>query len=535
MRPPDENWNRVRFPYRAVLRQPRQLEESVRDAAASGVGVALGIFCANLIFAFLFVAAAEAASIEGVVVENRSGRPVARARVSLEVVEGAVTAAATSVLTDSGGRFRFPSLTAGTYQLSAQKTGFVSGKFGQQTWNSPAGLIAIGGDDTFYATIRLFRPGAVSGAVLDENGLGMPDCPVYAFRIENRLRMAATATSDDRGHYRISGLQPGQYLIASAGRVLEDGTGLLSTYYGQAVSRQDALRVDVTLEEEITGIDITPIPGTPGTIRGVVAGPGASSVILISEFGNLETELKAGGSFQFSGLSPGRYELLAEGGSAEAPLAAAQKVQISGGVQTVFLQLAPLPAVSLQCVDSQSGKPVLEPVPVFFQRSNSPQDPPRRVDCGKPERLPPGEWLFSVASPTHAYVDRVDGAAQSDKGFEIELQSEDKRIVVLLAKPPATLTGVVRGDDRHPAIGAPVFLRATDHDVSLRVGGPKFSITDAEGRFRFDGLAPGRYEAISSFDLKINDLSAWNGGGGVSVEVAEGQQREIDLRVERLR
>jgi hypothetical protein len=67
------------------------------------------------------------------------------------------------------------------------------------------------------------------------------------------------------------------------------------------------------------------------------------------------------------------------------------------------------------------------------------------------------------------------------------------------------------------------------------VGGPKFSITDAEGRFRFDGLPPGRYEAISSFDLKINDLSAWNGGAGVRVEVAEGQQREIDLRVERLR
>lgn len=479
-------------------------------------------------------AAAAAASIEGVVVENRSGRPVARARVQIEVVEGAVAGGATSTLTDSGGRFRFPAVSAGAYQVSAEKRGFVSGKFGQASWNSPGGLIAVGAEDTFHATIRLYRPGAVSGAVLDENGLGMADCPVYAFRMENRLRMAATATSDDRGHYRISGLEPGQYLIASAGRVLEDGTGLLSTYYGQAVSRRDAVPVHVVLEEETKGIDITPIAGRPGTIRGTVAGPGARSIVLVSELGNLETELKAGGWFEFSGLSPGNYELVAEGGTAEEPMAAVQKVQVSGGLQTVHLQLAALPAISLQCVDRDSGRAVTEPVPVFFRRSNSPLDAPRRVDCGKVERLAPGEWSISVAAPSHRYVERLEGAGRSEKGYEVDLR-EDKGIVVVVAKPAATLTGVVRGDDGHPAIGAPVYLRAADGEVGLRLGGPKHTITDAGGRFRFDGLPPGRYEVVSSFDIKINDLSAWSGGGGVVAEVAGGERREMDLRVERLR
>jgi hypothetical protein len=66
--------------------------------------------------------------------------------------------------------------------------------------------------------VRMWRPGAISGTVVDEAGEALVNVRVRAFRQtsgsgRSRFLGAATATTDDRGEYRLSGLLPGEYIV----------------------------------------------------------------------------------------------------------------------------------------------------------------------------------------------------------------------------------------------------------------------------------------------------------------------------------
>ena len=71
---------------------------------------------------------------------------------------------------------------------------------------------------------------------------------------------------------------------------------------------------------------------------------------------------------------------------------------------------------------------------------------------------------------------------------------------VLLSPRAVGLSGrVLSGGD--PVAGAPVFLFPATPEVRRRVNGIKSTYTDPQGRYRFEGLAPGSYLVLSSFDL----------------------------------
>jgi protocatechuate 3,4-dioxygenase beta subunit len=68
------------------------------------------------------------------------------------------------------------------------------------------------------ADIKLWKPGAISGRVLDEFGEPMVATYVRAIArqmVAGRAQFIAgpVALTDDRGEYRIPNLPPGQYLV----------------------------------------------------------------------------------------------------------------------------------------------------------------------------------------------------------------------------------------------------------------------------------------------------------------------------------
>ena len=63
------------------------------------------------------------AAIRGTVVEKQSGKPLARALVVVRPLAGSNGATA-SVRTNPNGNFEFPALPAGSYLVTASKTGF---------------------------------------------------------------------------------------------------------------------------------------------------------------------------------------------------------------------------------------------------------------------------------------------------------------------------------------------------------------------------------------------------------------------------
>src|ERR1035441_6807224 len=127
----------------------------------------------RLLFAALCCSAAHAAVIRGVVLDRSTGRPLARSLVPLRPVEG-VGGKPQSVRADRTGQFAF-SVSAGMYLLRASRDGFAPFQYGQKEWKSAGKPMSVEQDGSLYLDIRLRRYAAISGTVLDENEIGIPD------------------------------------------------------------------------------------------------------------------------------------------------------------------------------------------------------------------------------------------------------------------------------------------------------------------------------------------------------------------------
>jgi len=157
------------------------------------------------------------AAISGDVLDRVNGRPIAGAVVSARI-EGNFSVLPVRQATDAKGRFVLTGLPVGSFVLEVAKLGYFSGRFGGNT--SPTGrtIALVEGQWFKDAHIRLERPGAISGTVLDETGEPVVRAYVRALvqiRVAGRIQFAAGPTSmtDDRGSYRLSGLSAGRYLI----------------------------------------------------------------------------------------------------------------------------------------------------------------------------------------------------------------------------------------------------------------------------------------------------------------------------------
>ena len=161
------------------------------------------------------------AGISGAVVLADSGRPVRRARVTLNGQDVRVTKTAVS---DDQGNFAFTDLPGGRYTLAASKPGYVNAQYGQKKPGRPGTPIQL--IDTQKLTnlkVALPKGGVLTGTVLDENGEPTPGTQVTAFRYEMRtgqkqLTQAGSDQTDDRGQYRIYGLMPGDYVVRATPR-----------------------------------------------------------------------------------------------------------------------------------------------------------------------------------------------------------------------------------------------------------------------------------------------------------------------------
>src|SRR5262245_22631656 len=172
---------------------------------------------------FVWAAALKAAVIRGSVVEHATGKPLARAVVALQPIAGTPATAAT-VRTNSIGAFEFPSLPAGAYVVTASRPGFVTLQAGQKDWKSAGFPIMLEDAAVHIVEMRLRRFGAISGMVLDEEEIGLPDHDVVVYRNTRPPRLLTRTRSDERGAYRLGGLMPGSYLVRTAGKQYDDAS-----------------------------------------------------------------------------------------------------------------------------------------------------------------------------------------------------------------------------------------------------------------------------------------------------------------------
>jgi len=97
---------------------------------------------ACLIAVVSWAGALPAAVIRGNVIQNQTGRPLARAVITLQPVTG--TPGGTQTMrSNSYGAFEFSSLAGGAYVVRASKAGFLTAEYGQKQWNAAGVPVAL--------------------------------------------------------------------------------------------------------------------------------------------------------------------------------------------------------------------------------------------------------------------------------------------------------------------------------------------------------------------------------------------------------
>lgn len=174
-------------------------------------------------------AVAPAGVIKGQVIDEANGRPMAGAWVTLSG-----STPPRRVVVGPGGLFEFGSLPPGAYGLQANRPGYLSTSAGQR---SPTGsgrpVVIADGSERADIVLPMWRTGSIAGSVMTTESSPLTGVEVHALQRTLaggswQWTDAAVSMSDDHGHYHLSNLMPGDFLVAA--RPIQDPeTPLLMT------------------------------------------------------------------------------------------------------------------------------------------------------------------------------------------------------------------------------------------------------------------------------------------------------------------
>jgi hypothetical protein len=272
---------------------------------------------------------------------------------------------------DTDGAFKLEGLETGVYSVWANAPGFVT--------ESP--FVAPDAPRKYYrpgdsVTISLVRGGVITGTVATVTGQPLVAVVVHAMRVRDAdgqpmegVSQPRERQTDDRGTYRIYGLQPGTYVV-SAGGPGQFYSGIPGPFdtdvatYAPSSTRDTAVEIGVRSGEEAMSVNIQ-YRGEPGhAISGAVTGGlqnqtamstgfyGAS--VILTDVQNRTTSMYASASsyngyaFEFYGVPDGEYELTAQRSlpSGEATAAEPRRVKVKGAdVTGLTLTLVPLSSI----------------------------------------------------------------------------------------------------------------------------------------------------------------------------------------------
>lgn len=483
--------------------------------------------------------ALHAAVIRGTVVENQSGRPLARALVTVEPMPN--TAAQTAFTrTNQYGAFDFSGLAAGSYLITASRLGFAAVQYGQKRWKAAGVPVVVDANGSPNLVIRLPRLGSVTGMVLDENDVGLPEHDVVAYRATRQLQVVARARTDDRGRYRLWGLESGRYFVRTAAKEYDDG-GYVPTFYRDSLRAEGAAAVDVELDRETADINVHAISGRLVNISGQVAPPSQVNVTLVSDTGAETTMSDPLGNFRFSPAAPGLYEVYAQA-LADSKLgiqAAYGALNVNSDRSDVRLTLRPLPQLQFLFRDTKGQLIDYHAVRVMARRKDL-------AGTGKTQTLElagdrlaflPGRWELALAPEPGFFVSSLSPSrsqpgepARADGWNEFLLNGSGDQVQFVLSAMPGAVQGAVIGPGHVPAAGAPVYLEAFDPNARRRVKDLQITHADARGQYRFTDLAPGSYRLLSSFDFDATD-GQLEVRGAKTLKVEEAREVVQDLEL----
>lgn len=494
--------------------------------------------------------------ISGTVVDAASGDPVRKAVITL-TWQGTPRSWAT-LRTDESGSFRFGNLPPGKYDLRARKEGVGLAVYGAQSVRELGELISLGENETRTGLkLRFLHSGSISGHVVDDQGDPAAGAVIRLLRVgRNRgariLVNQQTAIADDRGEYRINGIDPGEYYArAAANGPFPGGQLLLDVFYGDTRESKEASPIRIRGGESLTGIDFHLMAAAPAHISMHVTGvpksdeprqperifPNQFIQVRAASVDDSETQRNFGvpeqnASFQ---LPPGQYRLQASTRSGNLTYAVAQIFDLHSGENEIELALAP--AIEIKGQIRVEGLPGPRPgamqvmlAPPGIRGSNIAA---RAGEDGRftLSQVIPGEWEIDVTGvPRGSYLKSVRYGDKDVSFAPFEIAGADNAISIVVSTNASKIEGEVdsaNGDaSRAGIIVAPV---GRLHDFARFYYG---AAADDEGKFKLEGLAPGKYkifalEKMAPAGFGNPEAADQLGSLGEDIELVEGKTLEV--------
>ncbi len=454
------------------------------------------------------------ALIAGVVVtDERTPQPARKVRVTLNSVDRGAPGRTTT--TDEAGRFAFPDLPAGRFNLTANKAGYLPMNYGAKRPERTGTPIALGdGQQVTGVVMKIARGGVITGAVRDSRGQPVPGAAVRVLRYGYSLLTGertlsqpgagGSGTTDDRGVYRAWDLPPGDYVVMvtpSSGRTsgpagLEDIRRLTPSETQRARVLVDPARSGDagTLAVGLTGQPLSQTPVGSKAIYAPVFFPGTTSVSAAATLTLAAAEERAGVDVQVELIPTARID---------------GTINLPAGVtlRSLSITLTPVGAQA-QMLGSASR----------LAAGALPPGTDRTFSFGG---VTPGQYtVLAKTNPSGGRGGSPPGAVGATAVWwgmtDVAVDGRDVSVSIDLF-PGLTVSGRLAFDGKSPPPGVAGvrFLLVPPGSGGNLSAGPSGGEVDADGKFSFIGVTPGTY--------RLTRIGAFTGPWSMKSASADGR------------
>ncbi len=474
--------------------------------------------------------------VEGVVAQETSGEALRQVEIGLVPVRdrkpGQPAPAAIGVYSDSNGHFRIPELEPGVYRVRLRKEGFSP--------TVPSGAIVLPklepGQELTDLKFTMAPQSVLAGRVLDDNGDPVPNASLVLIRprmIRGRQTYApggGFATSDDRGMFRMAGIDPGRYLLSvddpeSRDIVYPSGggglTAYVTSYYPGVSDPTQAQPIEVGRGTVETGLEVRFRREPVFPVRGRALDSNGQPMLrfmmhaarrdsgMSMYMGSLNNHF-TNGEFELPGLRAGTWTLRAmPNGPGTMSVA---EVQVgSGPVAGVVLRPLPLQQISGSAVLEDSGNAapdwtgvglsILSMDGLMGRRAASPDAAGMFAitvsGSGK-------AWLNVAGTPAPGtYLAKILLGSQDVTGKELDLSAGGlPPLRMVFRKGAATLSGRADATDPNLLAGRPA-ISLWPADPEQRDARAAVSASfQPDGTFTISDIRPGEYLIYVGFGVE---------------------------------
>jgi hypothetical protein len=496
---------------------------------------------ARCLLVLLCASAAWAQVFSGQVLEDHSGTALPSAIVRVARVGERYLAA--ELETDREGRFQAAGLAPGEYRLEIQRTGYASTKLAATLTASGTSVVA-----------RLIKRGIIAGHVRDQQGQPIPGAVVFALpKLKGTAplrppgRSTLNATADASGEYRIRNLPPGDYIAVTSygastramgssgmpGTPAKLGSGFAAY---PTNSRPDTLTI--TSGEELRNIDFTVLARPIFNVSGKVDPKPENAFFILGLIDPQQpglavaiAESAADGTFKFTGVPEGNYRLVAATTARarngfgfllpEKPIFGATRVNIAAQDVT-GLVVAPDAerTVTFNLKNSSGCPPAAQLELASLEDWGSQLTRTASLKAGEPT------VVTGLAPARYALSTPVAGATcylESERTLDLGEAAPPGPLDVVYS-PAATLRGKLDSGTR-PASGFRIALAAGADASTFDLATP-----DAQGRFAFPNLVPGRYRIaafVAGARVEFSKMTEFEVRGGSNAEIDLAAPQEV--------